>query len=79
MFEKEENVADFFFFPESDELLLQAKASSVVNGAEFDDGDQKLFATDLHGFTRIKQNHFAAEIAEPARELTRLGRDFDIS
>ena len=51
MFEQQQNIADLFFFPQGDELLLQAKASRVVDSAELDDGDQVLFATDLRGLT----------------------------
>jgi hypothetical protein len=34
--EQEKNVADLFFFMQSDQLLLQAEADGVVNGAELD-------------------------------------------
>ena len=36
VFEQEKHVADLFFFAEGDELLLQAKARGVINGAELD-------------------------------------------
>jgi hypothetical protein len=45
--EEEEGVADFFFFAEGEQLLLQAEGCGVVDGAELEDGDQILFATDL--------------------------------
>jgi hypothetical protein len=34
--EQKQDVADFFFFTQRDELLLQAQAGSVVNGTELD-------------------------------------------
>jgi hypothetical protein len=37
VFKQEEDVADFFFFAEGDELLLQAEARGIVDGAELDD------------------------------------------
>jgi len=40
VFEQEEDVADLFFFAQSHELLLQAQAGGVIDGAELDDGDQ---------------------------------------
>jgi hypothetical protein len=40
-------------------LLLQAEASSVVDGAELDERDQNLLATDLRGFTRIEPKSFS--------------------
>ena len=49
VFEQEQDVADFFFFAQGDELLLQAQAGGVVDGAELDDRDQILIATDLRG------------------------------
>jgi len=58
VFEQKQDIADFLFFAQSDELLLQAKACGVVDGAELEDGDQSLFATDLRGFTRIKIKSF---------------------
>jgi hypothetical protein len=54
VFQQEQDVPDLFFFPESDQLLLQAEARGVVDCAELDYRDQILCATDLHGFTRIK-------------------------
>jgi hypothetical protein len=41
VFEQEQDVADSFFLAQGDELLLQAKAGRVVNGAELNDGDQR--------------------------------------
>jgi hypothetical protein len=49
VFEQKENVADFFFFAQRDELLLQTKAGGVIDGSELDEGDQILIAADLHG------------------------------
>jgi hypothetical protein len=46
VFEQEEDVADFFFLAQGNELLLQAKAGGVVDGSELDYGDQNLFAAD---------------------------------
>jgi hypothetical protein len=36
VFKQEQDIADLLFFAQSDELLLQAKAGHVVNGAELD-------------------------------------------
>jgi hypothetical protein len=36
VFEEEKEVADFFFFAQIDQLLLQALACVVVDGAELD-------------------------------------------
>lgn len=43
---QEENVADFFFFAQGNELPLELEAGGVVDGAELDDGDQIRFATE---------------------------------
>ena len=40
VFEQQQDVADLLFFAQCDELLLQAQAGGVVDGAELDDGDQ---------------------------------------
>ena len=37
VFEQEKDVADLFFFAQGDQLLLQAEAGGVVDGAELDD------------------------------------------
>ena len=42
VFEQEQDVADLFFFAQSDQLLLQAKAGRVVDSAELDERDQIL-------------------------------------
>jgi hypothetical protein len=36
MFKQQQHVADFFFLAQSDQLLLQAQAGGVINGAELD-------------------------------------------
>jgi hypothetical protein len=54
VFQQEQDVADFFFFAESDQLLLQAQTCGVVDCAELDYGDQ-ILCHGLHGFTRIKK------------------------
>ena len=36
MFEQEQDVADFVFFAQGDQLLLQAQAGRVVDSAELD-------------------------------------------
>ncbi len=41
MFEQKKNIADAALLAQFDEALLQAKASSVVNRSELDDGDQE--------------------------------------
>jgi hypothetical protein len=51
VFEEEEDVADFFFFAEGDELLLQSQARGVVDGAELEDGDQASFGARSKAFT----------------------------
>ena len=43
MFKQKKDVADLFFFSQGDELLLQAEAGGVVDGAELDQGDQNLW------------------------------------
>jgi hypothetical protein len=40
VFEQEQYVADLFFLAQLDQLLLQAEARGVINGAELDQGDQ---------------------------------------
>ena len=37
---QQKDVADLFFLPQCDELLLQAKTGGVVDGAELDERDQ---------------------------------------
>jgi hypothetical protein len=39
VFEQKQDIADLFFFAERDQLLLQAEACGVVDGAELDDRD----------------------------------------
>jgi hypothetical protein len=36
MFEQKQDIADLLFFAQVDQLLLQAQAGGVVNGAELD-------------------------------------------
>jgi hypothetical protein len=40
MFQQQENVTDEAVFTELDELLLQPQASSIVEGAELEHGNQ---------------------------------------
>ena len=54
MFEQEQDVTDFSLFAQGYELLLQAQARGVIDGAELYDGDQIRFATDLCRFARSK-------------------------
>jgi len=61
VFEQEQDVADFAVFAQGDELLLQSKAGGVVDGAELDDGDQDIPATDSR---RSKINLFTMEDTE---------------
>ena len=72
MFKQEKNVANFFLFAQRHELPLQTKAGGVIDGAELEDGDQILFATNLRGFpqtdfsperARKPQSHFAFDPA----------------
>ena len=71
MFEEEQNVADLFFFSQSDELLLQAQACGVIDGTELDDGDQIRFATELR---RSGSKPFTLEDSEKIPEsLVSLG------
>ena len=37
VFEQEQDIADLFFFAQRDQLLLQAQAGGVVDGAELDE------------------------------------------
>ncbi len=40
VFQQEKDVADLLFFAQSDQLLLQAQAGGVVDGAELDERNQ---------------------------------------
>jgi hypothetical protein len=54
VFQQEKDVADFFCLAQVYQLLLYAEAGGVVDGAELEDGDQRLFAADFRGFSRIE-------------------------
>jgi hypothetical protein len=56
VFEQKQDISDLLRFAQFYQLLLQAQAGSVVDGAELNDGDQSRVATDLRGLTRIKIN-----------------------
>jgi hypothetical protein len=68
VFEQEEDVADFFFFAEGDQLLLELQAGGVVDGAELEDRDQILVAADLQ---RSKSKAFTTEATEGHRGVHR--------
>ena len=67
MFKQEKNVANFFLFAQRHELPLQTKAGGVIDGAELEDGDQILFATNLRGFPQT--GFFTRESAEATESL----------
>jgi hypothetical protein len=69
MFKQEQDVAYLFFFAERYELLLQAEARGVVDGAELDDGDQTRFAPDVGGFRWANAEILTRE--DDAEELRR--------
>jgi len=78
MLEQKQHVANFLFFAQCDELLLQAHAGGVVDSAELDNGDQIPPAADLRGFTRSRVKITTTEDREGTKLLASLGRNFDI-